>query len=267
MFDPDPVYNTIMAVGTGVALLLLVAIGARIANGGHIHRSAYAVAIGAIGVILFLTGLHMSLVWPLSGPTAFDNIVFGEPVLALGTMLIAGSYLLGSRKFWPADPSAADPDGNEIGRDAWSHLAKLLQPLSWFGAAMGLGLVAIAFVGPFYTPWEAPPQEPISGEFSDVEWLENTFISLLYLITAIGALVLPFALMRRSLERAVSLLKVVGACWAVAGVIFVGFGAMNYYTHVGLTINTYEESVEAEAGLESLPEAEGIIPGAPAPGP
>lgn len=265
MFDPDPVYNTIMAVGTGVALLLLVAIGLQIGNGRHIHRSAYAVAIAAIGVILFLTGLHMSLVWPLSGPTAFDNIVFGEPVLALGVMLIAGSYLLGSRKFWPASASTADPDANEIGRESWSHLAKLLQPLSWFGAAMGLGLIAIAFVGPFYTPWEAPPQEPISGEFSDVEWLENTFISLLYLITAIGALVLPFALMRRTLSDAVSLLKVVGVCWAVAGAIFVGFGAMNYYTHVGLTINTYEESTRAEAEFENMPEAEGTAPEQPAP--
>lgn len=260
MFDPDPVYNTIMAVGTGVALLLLVALGFRIGNGGHVHRSSYAVTFGAIGTILFLTGLHMSLVWPLSGPTAFDNIVFGEPVLALGVMLIAGAYLLGSRKFWPASPSAADPDANEIGRESWSHLAKLLQPLSWFGAAMGLGLVAIAFVGPFYTPWEAPPQEPISGEFADVEWLENTFISLLYLITAIGALVLPFALMRRTLGDAISLLKVVGACWLVAGAIFVGFGAMNYYTHVGLTINTYEESTQVEAEADPLPDPEGTTP-------
>ncbi|MGK2931652.1 MAG: DUF981 family protein [Solirubrobacterales bacterium] len=254
-----------MAVGAGVSLLLLVALGRRIYAGQTVHRPAWAVAFATIGAIEFLLGLHMSLTWPLSGPTAFDNIVFGEPTLALGALLIAGSVLLGSQRFWPtplgthSDP--ATTDSNEISSESWPHLAKLLQPLSWFGAAMGLALIAIAFVGPVYSPWEAPPQEPISGEFGDVEWLENTFIALLYAVTGIGAVALPFALMRRTLARAAGLLRIVGACWLVTGAVFVGFGAMNYYTHIGLTINTYEESTQVESEYEAEPETEGAQSG------
>jgi uncharacterized membrane protein len=261
MFNPDPTYNTLMALGLGVALLMLVAMGRRLAKGQSIHRPAWAVAFVTIGVLEFALGLHMTLTWPLSGPTAFDNIVFGEPTLALGAILVAGAVLLGSQRFWPTplgthtDPSSADP--NEISTESWPHLAKLLQPLSWFGAAMGLALIAIAFVGPVYSPWEAPPQEPISGEFSDVEWLENAFISLMYAITGLGAILLPFALARRTYDRASGLLKVIGACWAVTGLIWLLFGAMNYYTHVGLTINTYEESVQVEAEYEAEPQSQG----------
>lgn len=258
MFNPDPTYNTLMSVGAGVALLLLVALGYRLSKGRSVHRQSWAVALAMIGVIQFLLGLHMSLTWPLSGPTAFDNIVFGEPVLALGALLVAGAFLLGNERSWRGAPGQVGdsvvgaPD--EITAESWPHLAKLLQPLSWFGAAMGLALIAIVFVGPVYSPWEAPPQEPISGEFGDVEWLENTFIAALYALTGIGAILLPFAFMRRTLSRAGGLLKTIGACWAIAGAVFVVFGAMNYYTHVGLTINTYEESTRAEAGYQPSPE-------------
>jgi len=106
---------------------------------------------------------------------------------------------------------------------------------------MGLALISVAFVGPVYSPWEAPPQEPISSELSNHEWIENAFISLLYVLSAIGCLLLPFALMR-PIERARPLLKVIGVAWAVAGVALSLFGALNYYTHSGMTINTYEES-------------------------
>ena len=107
---------------------------------------------------------------------------------------------------------------------------------------MGLALISIAFVGPFFGPWEAPPQEPISGEFADYAWLENTFIALMYAGIGVGALLVPFALAPRSIERAKGKLKTIGVLFAVTGTIWVLFGAMNYYTHIGLTINTYEES-------------------------
>jgi hypothetical protein len=90
----DPIYNTLMSVGAGVALLLLVSIGFRMIRGGHVNRGAHAVAFAAIGVLLSFLGAVMTVTWPLSGPTAFDNIVFGEPVLAMGVLLVAGSYLL-----------------------------------------------------------------------------------------------------------------------------------------------------------------------------
>jgi len=104
------------------------------------------------------------------------------------------------------------------------------------GFAAGLALVALAAIGPVYAPWEAPSIEPITGEFSGVPWLENSFITGLYPLTGAGALVLPFALRRLPFARARVLLAVTGVCWALAGTAFVAFGALNYFTHAGLVI-------------------------------
>jgi uncharacterized membrane protein len=235
----DPVYNTLMAVPAGLALVMLAVMVRRLARGETIHRYAWAVAYGALGFILTLLGAVMTLTWPLSGPVAFDNIAFGEPSLAFGVILIAGSVLLGVDRFWREDP--AGEAAVEINRDAWPRFATLLQPLSWFGAAMGLALIAIAFVGPFFAPWEAPPHEPISGEFADYPWLENAFIALMYAGIGVGAILLPFALAPRSIEKARGLLKAIATLFALTGAVWVLFGAMNYYTHIGLTINTYEQ--------------------------
>ena len=235
----DPVYNTLMAIPAGLALVMLALMGRRLAHGQTIHRYAWAAAYGALGFILTLLGAVMTLTWPLSGPTAFDNIAFGEPSLAFGVILLVGSLLLAVDKFWREDPVGDTPV--EITRQAWPRLATLLQPLSWFGAAMGLALVAIAFVGPFFGPWEAPPHEPISGEFADYPWLENAFIALMYAGMGLGAVLVPFALAPRSLDKARGLLKIIGTLFAVTGAVWVLFGAMNYYTHIGLTINTYEQ--------------------------
>ena len=235
----------------GLALLMLAAMGRRLARGGTVHRHAWAAAFAALGFILTLLGGVMTLTWPLSGPTAFDNIAFGEPSLALGVILLAGSYLLGADRFWRDAPDAGAPA--ELRRESWPRLATLLQPLSWFGAAMGLGLIAIAFVGPFFGPWEAPPQEPISGEFADYPWLENAFIALMYAGIGVGAVLLPFALAPRSIEKARGLLKTVGTLFALAGAIWVLFGAMNYYTHIGLTINTYEQQQQEAAPAQLQP--------------
>jgi len=92
----DPVYNTLMAVPAGLALVMLAVMVRRLARGETIHRYAWAVAYGALGFILTLLGAVMTLTWPLSGPVAFDNIAFGEPSLAFGVILIAGSVLISS---------------------------------------------------------------------------------------------------------------------------------------------------------------------------
>ena len=239
----DPVYNTLMAVAAGLALVMLAVMGRRLARGGTVHRQAWATAFAALGVVLTGLGAHMTLTWPLTGPTAFDNIAFGEPSLALGVILLAGAFLLGTDRFWREAPGGIAPD--ELTSESYPRLATLLQPLSWFGAVMGLGLIAIGFVGPFFTPWEAPPHEPISGEFADIEWLENSFIALMYAGIGLGAILVPFAL-ARSLDKGRRLLKTIGALFAVTGTIWVLFGAMNYYTHIGLTINTYEMQTQEQ---------------------
>jgi uncharacterized membrane protein len=238
----DPVYNTLMAIPAGLGLLMIASLGYRLSRGASIHRKAWAIAFGALGAILTFLGAVMTVTWPLTGPTAFDNIAFGEPSLALGVILIAGALLLGADRLW----AEAGEAPAEITGTSWPRLATLLQPLSWFGGAMGLALISIAFVGPFFGPWEAPPQEPISGEFAGMPWLENAFIALMYAGIGLGAVLLPFALAPRSLELAKGRLKTIGALFAITGTVWVLFGAMNYYTHIGLTINTYEAQQQTE---------------------
>lgn len=50
----------------------------------------------------------------------------------------------------------------------------------------------------------------------------------------VGAVLFPFAL--RSLRS--RLWTVIGVVWGLAGIVFLLFGALNYYTHIGLVVNT-----------------------------
>ncbi|WP_437719444.1 DUF981 domain-containing protein [Sorangium sp. So ce448] len=55
------------------------------------HRRAFAAAFGAGGLILAVTGFHLTLTWPIPGQY---NIVFGEPLAYFGTLLVIGSVAL-----------------------------------------------------------------------------------------------------------------------------------------------------------------------------
>jgi uncharacterized membrane protein len=236
-----PVYNTIMAVATGLALVLLVVMASEIARGRWIVREAWASVFIALGSVLALTGGVMTLTWPLKSPTQFDNIVFGEPCLALGVMLLIGGYLLGSRRFW-ADDAGGVAGGTAVAtagavRDFWLRLSALVQPLSWFAAAMGLGLFGIAAAGFYYKLFAAPPTEPLSGRFSNHPMIEASFISTVYTLTGIGCVLLPFALIRRRELSQDRMWRVIAVCWGIAGLTWIAFGALNYFTHIGLVVN------------------------------
>jgi hypothetical protein len=226
-------YNTIMAVAAGVSLLLLVDLGRRLYLGLPVALDGSAVGLGALGVILFSTGLHMTLTWPLPRVAGNccqqDNVVFGEPCLAFGVILIGGAILL-----WRARGVAAPGDVPETGGRALAPFTNQALPLAWFGAAMGCALVAMAIAGVNYKLFAAPPSEPISGRFANHPLIEATFISVLWAIIGVGAILLPFALMR--LRR--QLLLAVGGCFTIGGLVLTGFGILNYFTHIGLIIHT-----------------------------
>jgi hypothetical protein len=80
----------------------------------------------------------------------------------------------------------------------------------------------------------APTQEPISGHFANHPLLEATFISGLYLLVGIGAVLLPIVLLKMTKP----LILTIGVCWTLAGLAFTVFGALNYFTHIGLIIHT-----------------------------
>lgn len=236
-----PTYNTIMSIAAGAGLVALVLFARDLLR----HRAedpvstdGWALTFGSLGVILTLTGLHMSFTWPLAaGGFAFDNVIFGETSLGFGVLMSALAIFLAKR----GDRIVASPA-------PLAEVARAARPLGIFIAGLGLALLAIMVAGIVYQLFAAPPQEPISGAFADWPLVEAIFMSLLFGLVGLGAVLAPLAI--RSFARvspshgAVTTLavptiaKVVGALWLVAGIVFVLFGAMNFYTHIGLIVNT-----------------------------
>ncbi|WP_316528476.1 DUF981 family protein [Kitasatospora brasiliensis] len=220
-----PTYNTVMALCAGAGLLLVVALGRLLLTDRAVVPDAWAMGFGALGVILFATGLHMTLTWPLAGQGfAFDNVVFGEPALGFGVLLLFAAFFLWRRG------EVLGAAGGARGRT----VAALAAPVSVLVFGLGLACFGIAAAGWRYTLFAAPPEEPISGEFADHPMLEASFISALYVLTGVGAVLFPVVLWRRGGPAA----WVAGACWALAGLAFLLFGALNYFTHIGLIVNT-----------------------------
>ncbi|MFC3234403.1 DUF981 domain-containing protein [Streptomyces nitrosporeus] len=220
-----PTYNTIMSVAAGAGLLLVVALGRQLLTPGRtIAPDGWVLAFGALGFTLVTTGLHMTLTWPLAGQGfPFDNIIFGEPALAFGVFLLAACFYL-----WKRGRELADAP------DRVARTATVATPISLFVFGLGLACFGIAAAGWKYTLFAAPPEEPISGEFADWPLLEASFMSGLYVLVGIGALLFPFALHRPRTWLA----TVVGVVWALAGLAFLFFGGLNYFTHIGLIVNT-----------------------------
>lgn len=240
-----PTYNTIMSVAVGAGLLAIVwfFIDLRRASRGDVTErvskrhsmlstDGWSITFGVLGLLLTATGLHMTLTWPLaSGGFAFDNVIFGETSLAFGVLLLGAAWYLWKRG---ADLKT-DPEPLKMA-------ANTARPLSIFIAAMGLALFAIAIAGVTYQLFAAPPQEPISGAFAAYPLIEATFMSVLFALVGVGAVVFPFAVntVLRTPAEATSggAVKTVGIVWAITGIVFVLFGAMNYFTHIGLIVNT-----------------------------
>ncbi len=225
-----PTYNTIMAVAVGAGLLGLVMLGRQLASDPEqVEPTGWALNFGVLGAILAATGLHMTLTWPLAaGGFPFDNIIFGETSLGFGVLLLAAAAYL-----WKRGATAlAAPRPLEA-------LARVAQPVTVFIAGLGLSLLAIAVAGVRYELFAAPAEEPISGRFADYPLVEAIFMSGLIAIVGLGAL--AFAVLVNRLRRTGTTGawgRVTGWLWAVAGVAFLLFGAMNFFTHIGLIVNT-----------------------------
>ena len=220
-----PTYNTVMAVAAGVGLLLVVDLGRRIRRDEEVGVEGFALAFGVLGLLLTTTGLHMTLTWPLAPiGFAFDNIIFGEPALVFGVVLLGTCAALMSHRAVLGNP----------GPVRTTTAARLMGPTSVLSVFVGLSCFAIAAAGVRFRLWVAPPQEPISGWFAQWPWVEITFIAGLYVLTGLGCVLLPWALRRPSSPVAL----VAGLAWTIAGLSFAAFGALNYFTHIGLIINT-----------------------------
>jgi hypothetical protein len=159
-------YNTPMGVASGAALLLLVVFASQARRSDRRNQSfrpgAWAWAFLPLGLILVVTGTRMSLTWPLQPAPASasphccraDNILFGEPSLFFGAILLA----LGATLLWFARQEG-DPGRQTV------RPVETLRPLGYVGAVAGLTLFPIAFAGAYFGMFIAPPEEPFSSMF------------------------------------------------------------------------------------------------------
>ncbi|WP_183086151.1 DUF981 family protein [Mycetocola tolaasinivorans] len=224
-----PTYNTIMSIAAGAGLLLLVLLARELRKKNEAFvAEGWALSAGVLGFILTATGMHMTLTWPFAKYFPFDNIIFGETSLGLGVLLLAASLFLWKRG--TAIRDAADPA---------AYVAKVSRPLGIFIVGLGLALFGIAFAGVIFQLFAAPPEEPISGAFAEYPMVEAIFMSGLFALVGLGAVLFPFALKTFSTTTVPSVVeKIVGIVWGLAGIAFVLFGAMNFFTHIGLIVNT-----------------------------
>ena len=223
-----PTYNTIMSLAAGAGLILIVLLGRSVVSKEKFAAESWALAAGVLGVILTITGTHMTLTWPFAKYFPFDNIIFGETSLGLGVLLLAAAFYLWKR--------AAVIDASD---DPGALLAHTAKPLGVFIFGLGLALFGIAAAGITFQLFAAPPEEPVSGAFAAYPWIEATFMSGLFGLAGLGAVLFPFMLKGYSSHTKPGAVQIiVGIAWGLAGIVFLLFGALNFFTHIGLIVHT-----------------------------
>ncbi len=224
-----PTYNTIMSLISGVALITIANFGKDLALKKQLKFQGWSINFGVLGTILALTGLHMTLTWPLGTDFPYDNIIFGEPSLAFGVVLLFVSFYLWKNK--------------EILTKMETPLKEISLHFTSFRVlfyALGLMLTAIFFAGVDFQFFAAPPEEPISGYFAKWPWLEAWSLSLVFLGIGICSLFAPtfFAAAEKDNYQISIVNKLLYAGLKITGWVLLLFGALNYYTHIGLILHT-----------------------------
>ena len=208
------VYNELVAVTAGAGLL----------RHQQIESEGWAGFFGASGLLLLVTGLHTTLTWPFGGDGfEYANIAFGQPAAAFGALLLlAAVYLWRHRELFKAEPEVAN-----------TTALAALKPAGILVGTIGLGMAVLAISFVRYQLGAAPPEEPISGRFGDMPILEALFLGGLWGIIALGSILFAVALWA---DRP-RLLRWAVWAWVIGGVVLLLFGAMNFYTHIGMYHN------------------------------
>lgn len=221
-------YNTIVGLAAGVAMILVAALFSKLVHRERVQPEGFALVFGMTGFILTVLGMTISVMWPYK-KVLHANIMMGEPALAFGVLLAAASFFLWSKH----ELFHRLGEGDEASEQALARVVAVLRPVSAWIFATGLMMASLTAAILYYQLGHAPPQEPISGYFSESP-VETIFLSLLWGLTALGALTLPVGLMNWNRK----VLTFAAICWRIAGVLFVLFSVMNFFTHIGLLMNT-----------------------------
>ena len=221
------VYNELIAITAGAGLLGFAAFLADLVRNKRINSEGWAGFFGVTGVVLLVLGLHTTVTWPYGGEGfEYANIAFGQPAAGFGALLLlAAVYLWRHRALFEGDVDAAN-----------ASAIAALKPAGIFVGALGLGMAVLAISFVRFQLGAAPPEEPISGRFGHLPILEALFLGGLWGTVAAGALLFAIALWTNRPH----LLRWAVWAWVVGGVVFLLFGAMNFYTHIGMYYNIAE---------------------------
>ena len=224
-------YNTLMAIGAGAALLSMASVFRNLETKTHIYPRGWGLNFGVVGTLVFATGIHTTLTWPLSPSYAPDNIAFGEPCAVLGAICLAMGFY-----FWSQQEALV------------AHESPVVEVAKDFGAfryvlyGAGLGLIGIGLGGIVYGLFTAPPEEPIAGDLNIwLPWSTRWMVGLLWIFTGVLALVTPRLLDELAETGAAGRYGWVRLGLALAGWSLVLIGGLVYFTHIGMVINTMPE--------------------------
>ena len=218
------VYNELVAVTAGAGLLGFGWFLTHLLRGRKVDSEGWAGFFGVTGLVLLVLGLHTTVTWPFGGDGfEYANIAFGQPAAGFGALLVfAAVYLWRHRSLFSGDVD-----------DANATALSALKPVSLFVGALGLGMAVLAIAFVRFQLGAAPPQEPISGRFGHLPILEALFLGGLWGVIALGALLFATAMLT---DRPQLLTWAVRAFY-VGGLVLLLFGAMNFYTHIGMYVN------------------------------
>jgi hypothetical protein len=222
------VYNELVAVTAGAGLIGFAVFLADLIRHKHIDSEAWAGFFGVTGLLLLVMGLHTTMTWPFGGDGfEYANIAFGQPAAGFGALLLfAAVYLWRHRTLLSGTTPGEVDDANAV-------LIAAFRPVAIFVGALGLGMAALAVTFVRFQLGAAPPEEPISGRVGHLPILEALFLGGLWGIIAVGALIFAYAL----LAGRHGLLRWAMWAWIIGGTVLLLFGAMNFYTHIGMYDN------------------------------
>ncbi|SJM56185.1 hypothetical protein CZ771_08350 [Actinomycetales bacterium JB111] len=222
------VYNELIAITAGAGLIGFALFLGNLLRRRTIDSEGWAAFFGVTGLLLLATGLHTTLTWPYEAPGfEYYNIAFGQPAAGFGALLLFATIYL-----WRHRTALEVGTEGEI-ESATEATLRGLKPASIFVGALGLGMAALAVTFVRFQLGAAPPEEPITGRFGHLPVLEALFLGGLWGIIAVGALLFAISFWARK----PGLLRWSYWAFLLGGIALLLFGAMNFYTHIGMYTN------------------------------
>lgn len=222
------VYNEIVALLAGIVLIGTVLFGRMIMQKRTPDSEGWALFFGISGSILAILGVISTVTWPYgAGGFEYANIQFTQPAVLLGFLALGWAIYLWRHRAMFADTTAAGS------KNMRAHVMRAMKPVSLVVFAGGAMMTTLAISWLRYQLGAAPEIEPISGLAHAYPLVESLFLFGLWGLVALGALLFPLAVSKQK----PGVLKTVFFSWMIAGIVMLGFGAMNFYTHIGMYTN------------------------------